>query len=48
MVINVCIYFRVLAVWGLDTNFLLVAEDDELGRRLKDAKLTAKEQASEK
>lgn len=41
-------YFRVLAVLGLDKDILFVAKDDELGRRLQDAKLTVKERASKK
>jgi transcriptional regulator with XRE-family HTH domain len=41
-------YFRILAVLGLDKDMLLVAKDDELGRRLQDAKLTFKERASKK
>ena len=35
-------YFRVLAVLGLDKDILEVAKDDELGRKLQDAKLIVK------
>lgn len=41
-------YFRVLAVLGLDKDFLLIAKDDALGRKLQDAKLSVKERASKK
>jgi transcriptional regulator with XRE-family HTH domain len=33
--------FRILAVLGLEKDFLAIAKDDELGRRLEDAKLTS-------
>lgn len=41
-------YCRVLTVLGLDKDILLVAKDDELGRRLQDVKLTVKKRASKK
>ncbi|MDR0982634.1 MAG: helix-turn-helix domain-containing protein [Culturomica sp.] len=41
-------YFRILIVLGLDKDLLSVAKDDELGRRLQDAKFTVKERASKK
>ena len=33
--------FRILSVLGLEEDFLAIAQDDELGRRLEDAKLTS-------
>jgi transcriptional regulator with XRE-family HTH domain len=41
-------YLRVLIVMGLQDNLLLVAKDDELGRRLQDAALLTKERASKR
>ncbi len=33
--------FRILSVLGLEEDFLAIAKDDELGRRLEDAKLSS-------
>jgi transcriptional regulator with XRE-family HTH domain len=41
-------YIQVLFVLGLAEDFLKVANDDELGRRLQDAKLITKERAPKK
>ncbi|MBK7381139.1 MAG: helix-turn-helix transcriptional regulator [Ignavibacteriales bacterium] len=38
-------YIKVLFVLGLEEDFLKIANDDELGRRLQDAKLMVKERA---
>lgn len=41
-------YIQVLFVMGLAEDFLRVASDDELGRRLQDAKLIIKDRAPKK
>ena len=38
-------YFQVLFVLGLEKDFLKIASDDLLGRKLQDAKMTVKERA---
>lgn len=43
--VNIGSYFMVLKVLGLESDFLLVAKDDKLGRRLQDANLITKERA---
>ncbi|MEQ8533007.1 MAG: helix-turn-helix transcriptional regulator [Imperialibacter sp.] len=41
-------YLNVLKVLGLEADFLTLAKDDLLGRKLQDAQLTTKERAPKK
>jgi len=41
-------YLQVMLVLGLENDFLLLAKDDDLGRKLQDAGLAPKERAPKK
>lgn len=43
--VSIGLYLQVLFVLGLADDFLKVANEDELGRKLQDAKLLVKERA---
>ncbi len=46
--VSIGAYLQILFVLGLEKDFLTVASDDVLGRKLQDAKLLVKERAPKK